>query len=149
MKGGWIRPGLSLRCGSFACRCGPRRASPSRTVSSSFFLLLVGLGRLHLSAGSSPNRCQHWVNACGWCHIVVATSQVKSVAHRNTNRRIREYLPKGTDILQHQPYLAAIAEDLNTRPRACLGFYTPQEVFHIQLLEGSGREYCFNALTPP
>ena len=56
--------------------------------------------------------------------------------NENTNRLIREYLPKGTDIPQHQPYLTAIAEELNTRPRACLGFYTPQEVFHRQLLEG-------------
>lgn len=56
--------------------------------------------------------------------------------NENTNRLIREYLPKGTDIVQHQPYLTAIAEELNTRPRACLGFYTPQEVFHKLLLEG-------------
>ncbi|MBB6122241.1 IS30 family transposase [Nocardiopsis algeriensis] len=56
--------------------------------------------------------------------------------NENTNRLIREYLPKGTEIPQHQPYLTAIAEELNNRPRACLGFYTPQEVFHGQLLEG-------------
>lgn len=56
--------------------------------------------------------------------------------NENTNRLIREYLPKGTDIVQHQPYLTAIAEELNTRPRACLGFYTPQEVFHQMLLDG-------------
>ena len=53
------------------------------------------------------------------------------------NRLIREYLPKGTESPQHQPYLTAIAEELNTRLRACLGFYTPQEVFHKQLLQGS------------
>ena len=58
----------------------------------------------------------------------------------NTNRLIREYLPKGTDIVQHQPYLTAIAEELNTRPRACLGFYTPQEVFHKLLLEGGSAD---------
>src|SRR5699024_305927 len=56
--------------------------------------------------------------------------------NENTNRMSREYLPKGTDIVQHQPYLTAIAEELNTRPRACLGFYTPQEVFHRMLLDG-------------
>lgn len=55
--------------------------------------------------------------------------------NENTNRLIREYLPKGTDIVQHQLYLSAIAEELNTRRRACLGFYTPQEVFHRMLLE--------------
>jgi len=34
-------------------------------------------------------------------------------SNENTNRLIREYLPKGTDIPQHQPYLTAIAEELN------------------------------------
>nr|WP_017578536.1 IS30 family transposase [Nocardiopsis kunsanensis] len=59
--------------------------------------------------------------------------------NENTNHMIREYLPKGTDIVQHQPYPTAIAEELNTRPRACLGFYTPQEVFHRMLLgDGTG-----------
>nr|WP_234354031.1 hypothetical protein [Gordonia iterans] len=38
---------------------------------------------------------------------------------------IREYLPKGTEITSHQPYLEAIAHELNERPRACLGYYTP------------------------
>ncbi|MBB6121071.1 hypothetical protein FHS13_003032 [Nocardiopsis algeriensis] len=37
---------------------------------------------------------------------------------------------------QHQPYLTAIAEELNNRPRACLGFRTPQEVFQKQLIDG-------------
>ncbi|MDE3721464.1 hypothetical protein PWG71_08685 [Nocardiopsis sp. N85] len=54
--------------------------------------------------------------------------------NENTNRLIREDLPKGTDIPQHQPYLAAIADELNTRPRAYLGFYTPQKMFHKLLL---------------
>ncbi|WP_255342274.1 IS30 family transposase [Nocardiopsis sp. CNT312] len=56
--------------------------------------------------------------------------------NENTNRLIREYPPKGTEIPQHQPYLTAIAEELNNRPRACLGFYTPQEMMHRLPLEG-------------
>lgn len=36
---------------------------------------------------------------------------------------------------QHQPYLTAIAEELNNRPRACLGFYTSQEKMQQFLLE--------------
>lgn len=53
----------------------------------------------------------------------------------NTNGLIREYLPKGTEIPQHQPYLDAIADELNDRPRATLGYRTPREVFTKQLLD--------------
>jgi len=45
------------------------------------------------------------------------------------NGLIREYLPKGTAITIHQPYLTAIAEELNERPRAVLGYRTPREVY--------------------
>lgn len=55
--------------------------------------------------------------------------------NENTNRLIREYLPKGTEITSHQPYLDAIARELNERPRACLGYYTPREVFERLLRE--------------
>ncbi len=51
----------------------------------------------------------------------------------STNRLIREYLPKGTPIPRHRPCLAAIAEELNERPRATLGCLTPREAFQ-QLL---------------
>lgn len=49
--------------------------------------------------------------------------------NENTNGLIREYLPKGTEITDHQPYLDAIADELNDRPRAVLGYLTPREVF--------------------
>ncbi|WP_236734238.1 IS30 family transposase [Mycolicibacter kumamotonensis] len=47
--------------------------------------------------------------------------------NENTNGLIREYLPKGTDITDHQPYLDAIADELNDRPRAVLGLPHPPE----------------------
>jgi len=37
-------------------------------------------------------------------------------SNENTNGMIREYLPKGVDITDHQPYLDEIAADLNERP---------------------------------
>ncbi|MDS1272690.1 hypothetical protein RIF23_20620 [Lipingzhangella sp. LS1_29] len=40
--------------------------------------------------------------------------------------------------LQRQQYLTDVAEEINARPWVCLGGYTPQEVFHKQLLEGRG-----------
>lgn len=54
--------------------------------------------------------------------------------NENTNGLVREYLPKGTEITDHQPYLDSIARELNERPRACLGFLTPREVFEKLLL---------------
>lgn len=53
--------------------------------------------------------------------------------NENTNGLIREYLPKSTAITDHQPYLDAIADELNDRPRAVLGYLTPREVYQ-QLL---------------
>lgn len=55
--------------------------------------------------------------------------------NENTNGLIREYLPKGIEITDHQPYLNAIADELNDRPRAALGFLTPREVFTKLLAE--------------
>lgn len=37
-------------------------------------------------------------------------------SNENTNRLYREYLPKGTVIPDHQPYLTTIAEEINNRP---------------------------------
>lgn len=51
-------------------------------------------------------------------------------SNENTNGLIRQYYPKGTDfrdISHHE--VRQVEKLLNNRPRACLGFRTPREVF--------------------
>ncbi|MFT3664275.1 IS30 family transposase [Piscinibacter sp.] len=59
----------------------------------------------------------------------------------NTNGLLRQYLPKGTDLsIYTQDELDAIADSLNTRPRATHNWHNPLQVFAAMLQAASHRE---------
>ena len=54
--------------------------------------------------------------------------------NENSNKLIREYLPKGTDLSGYsQEQLDAIADEINNRPRKTLGWASPIEVYRAYL----------------
>ncbi len=53
--------------------------------------------------------------------------------NENTNGLLRQYLPKGTDLTQVTPaQLRLHVAQLNHRPRKCLSYRSPFEIFHAQ-----------------
>jgi IS30 family transposase len=55
----------------------------------------------------------------------------------NTIGLIRRYIPKGTDLATLSPkQIQQIEDRLNNRPRKCLNYKTPKELFHAVALNG-------------
>ncbi len=51
--------------------------------------------------------------------------------NENTNGLLREYFPKGKDLTAvEDEYIKQVFDKLNKRPRKCLGFKTPYEIYH-------------------
>jgi len=54
--------------------------------------------------------------------------------NENTNGLIRQYTPKGKEIGQmSNNQIQNIMDSLNSRPRKCLGFRTPNQVFNEKM----------------
>jgi len=55
-------------------------------------------------------------------------------SNENHNGVLRRYVPKRTDLADlTQIELDAIIEEINNRPRKCLGYETPAEAFNREL----------------
>ena len=55
--------------------------------------------------------------------------------NENTNGLLREYFPKGQDLAGvSEEHIQDVFDELNKRPRKCLGYHTPYEVFYKKTL---------------
>jgi IS30 family transposase len=55
--------------------------------------------------------------------------------NENINGLLREFFPKGTDITDTpEDYIQRKFHELNLRPRKCLGYKTPYEVYFSKVL---------------
>ena len=55
--------------------------------------------------------------------------------NENTNGLLREYFPKGDDLSKYSDeYIQSKVDELNKRPRKCLGYLTPYEVYYSKSL---------------
>ncbi|MCB5725576.1 IS30 family transposase, partial [Mitsuokella jalaludinii] len=56
-------------------------------------------------------------------------------SNENTNGLLREFFPKGKDITDTpEDYIQRKYHELNLRPRKCLGYKTPYEVYFSKVL---------------
>jgi IS30 family transposase len=61
--------------------------------------------------------------------------------NENTNGLVRQYFPKGSDLKEATPEkVQQVTERLNHRPRRCLKFATPQEVFDAPQQNGKRKQ---------
>ena len=64
-------------------------------------------------------------------------------SNENTNRLLRQYFPKRTDLSSHsQTDLDRVANELNARPRKTLEFATPSERFRALLVQERATHSC-------
>lgn len=55
--------------------------------------------------------------------------------NENTNGLLREYFPKSTDLDKvSEEYIQSKVDEMNKRPRKCLGFRTPYEIYYSTVL---------------
>lgn len=75
-------------------------------------------------------------HSCGMeCYFADPYSPWQRGTNENTNGLLREYLPKGIDITPvYEQTIDLFVSKINLRPKKCLGWRTPYEVFYDKVL---------------
>ncbi len=69
------------------------------------------------------------------CYFADPSSPWQRGTNENTNGLVREYLPKSVDMTPiFDDFIESVAFKINNRPRKCLGWKTPYEVFYKKVL---------------
>lgn len=102
-----------------------------------------GLGETFSQLPPQLRRSLTWDQGSEMCHhhaIAVATGMPVYFCHagcpwqrptnENTNRLLRDYFPKSSDLKTYTPTdLVRVSDELNRRPRKTLGWQTPHDLF--------------------
>lgn len=109
------------------------KASTVREAFEAAFRLTPPALRKTLTYDQGSEMAEHAklsANVCIEVYFADAHSPWQKGAIENANGLLRQYLPKGTNLSKYtQAELDVIAEKLNNRPRECLGWKTPNEVW--------------------
>ena len=91
----------------------------------------------------TPDRGKEFANHCKVTEALGGVQFYFPLPHQpwqrgtneNTNGLLREYFPKFTDIsVLSDEYIQSKIDELNRRPRKCLGFLTPYEIYFEEML---------------
>lgn len=85
--------------------------------------------------GSEFNKYE-WINECFGTKIYFCkpASPYQKGAVENGNGVIRAELPRNYDIAKlKQKHISRLIDEINNRPLKCLGYKTPQEMFHLSI----------------
>src|SRR5262245_46619374 len=113
-------------------RADDRRATTVRRATQQQFAALPPHLRRTLTFDNGKEFAEHEALAAATgMHIYFAKPYCawQRGTNENTNGLVRQYLPKGTDLMAYSHHeVAAIQSSLNDRPRKRLGYLTPREV---------------------
>ena len=107
-------------------------AGDTRTVTEALAAKMLELPdqlkrSLTWDRGSEMGEHQRFTNKTGLkVYFCDPRSPWQRGTNENTNKLLRQYFPKGTDLSVHsQEHLDAVAQELNERPRQTLDWKTP------------------------